>query len=71
MAESQFHVSARQPDICPECGSSRVVPIVYGYPTDETFKKADEGRVALGGCVVSPSNPRWQCLDCETAIHEK
>ena len=24
---------------CPACGSTQTIPIVYGYPTDETFRK--------------------------------
>ena len=39
--------------ICPKCyKNDQVVPIVYGYPTQETMKKAGKGRLKLGGCTV-------------------
>ncbi len=28
----------------------RIIPIIYGFPTDEDFRKSDSGLVALGGC---------------------
>ncbi len=38
---------------CPICGNNdEVIPIVYGYPSQETMKKAGEGRFRLGGCTV-------------------
>ncbi len=38
---------------CPICGKNDdVVPIVYGYTSKETMKKAGEGRFKLGGCTV-------------------
>lgn len=49
---------------CPGCGSTQVVPIVYGYPGWEMGVEADQGRVALGGCVVSGDDPQWHCKAC-------
>jgi hypothetical protein len=41
---------AEGPPACPECGSrENVIPIVYGYPSDELFEAADRGEVELGG----------------------
>ena len=47
--------------ICPECKEKAGVDIVYGYPTDETFKSAHEGKLVLGGCVrnVDISNQEY------------
>ena len=41
----------------------RGVDIVYGYPTDETFKSVYEGKLVLGGCVrnVDIRNPEYRC----------
>jgi predicted RNA-binding Zn-ribbon protein involved in translation (DUF1610 family) len=52
--------------ICPECKEKAGVDIVYGYPTDETFKSAHEGKLVLGGCVrnVDISNPAYRCKKC-------
>jgi hypothetical protein len=34
----------------------RVVPIVYGLPTEEGFAAAQRGEIALGGCLMGPGN---------------
>jgi Zn finger protein HypA/HybF involved in hydrogenase expression len=52
---------------CPKCHSKNVVPIVYGYPTEETIKLADEGKIVHGGDVVcSRPPPKWHCVDCSS-----
>ena len=44
--------------ICHNCSSADfVVPIVYGYPTDETMKEYKEGKIILGGCVQKIGAP--------------
>jgi hypothetical protein len=57
--------SARKPTrTCPACASADVVPIVWGLPNEEDFKKAEAGEFALGGCCVSPDDPKWHCKAC-------
>jgi hypothetical protein len=51
--------------ICPDCGSRKVIPLAIGYPTPETQRQAELGRVVLGGCLGDPENPGWHCKDCE------
>ncbi|UCH79180.1 MAG: hypothetical protein JSU81_04330 [Candidatus Coatesbacteria bacterium] len=42
--------AAEGPPACPKCGSDEnVIPIVYGYPSEELFEAAERGEVALGG----------------------
>ena len=36
---------------CPKCGSSNVCEILYGMPTGEAYKLAEQGKMILGGCV--------------------
>lgn len=36
---------------CPSCGSTDVVPVLYGLPGGEAWKAEAEGRVVLGGCL--------------------
>lgn len=48
---------------CEVCGH-RMVPIVYGYPDDKTMKQAQEGKIALGGCVIGFNDPKWACTNC-------
>ena len=51
--------------ICHNCSSADfVVPIVYGYPHDETMKKYNEGKLILGGCVKKIGAPKWYCKKC-------
>jgi hypothetical protein len=51
---------------CPACGSSRQALLLYGMLelTDELRARLEAGKVALGGCCVSPDHPGWRCLDC-------
>lgn len=54
---------------CPSCGREvRPVPIVFGYPTPETFESADRGEVLLGGCVVDGNEPTARCPECRTDL---
>lgn len=50
----------------PVCGSKKVAPIMYGYPSDMDGapKAAREGHIWIGGCVTSPDSPKWRCLAC-------
>jgi hypothetical protein len=41
--------------VCPYChGKDEVIPILYGFPSHEGFKKADRGEVYLGGLDITP-----------------
>ncbi len=54
-----------EPPPCPECGSSEsVVPIIYGYPSEELVEAAAKGEVKLGGCIVTGDDPGWHCKSC-------
>ena len=56
----------RDVDPCPKCGhSDLVVPIVYGYPTNEAMEAAERGEVILGGCEVGDIDPRCLCHRCQ------
>lgn len=47
---------------CPLCHKTdQVIPIIYGFPSDELFQKAEKGELKLGGCMMEPSNPDWYC----------
>lgn len=50
---------------CPQCGSVNVIEIVYGYPTEETLIRAEEGEVRLGGCMVGYEDPDKYCINCD------
>ncbi|WP_433826013.1 hypothetical protein ACQP2E_28405 [Actinoplanes sp. CA-015351] len=45
---------------CPECGTPGV-PLLFGLPVPEAIDAADDGDLALGGCVMRDPAPNWQC----------
>ena len=49
---------------CPGCKDRGVVPIVYGYPSEELVREAELGLVELGGCMPEDKDPRWACTKC-------
>ena len=51
---------------CPECGSSKVARIIYGYLelSKDLKKDLDAGKTRLGGCCVSEDSPVWECNFC-------
>ncbi|HIF35248.1 hypothetical protein [Candidatus Thioglobus sp.] len=63
------HKYSQKPEKCPECGSENILNIVYGYPDDGLDKKAQEGRVILGGCCITGDDPKWQCAKCEADFY--
>jgi hypothetical protein len=60
--QSQFTIKC--PTRCANCGSHRVVQILYGEPSIEVCVLLEIGEVVLGGCMVDPSNPSWKCVIC-------
>ena len=54
----------RETPKCPSCGSSKVVPIVYGMPGSELAEACERGEVELGGCVIGDCDPEWHCKRC-------
>lgn len=49
---------------CPSCGSREAVEIVYGLPDLELGRSAERGEVVLGGCVIGPESPEYECRSC-------
>lgn len=49
---------------CFTCGSLDVAKIIYGYPTADAFKEQEEGKIKLGGCVISEDSPQYHCNKC-------
>ena len=59
-----------KPPICPKCKSENIIDIVYGYPMASTMKKAEKGKVRLGGCCVGLHDPRYYCKKCDKEFGE-
>lgn len=54
--------------ICPKCKSENVVPIIYGYPSQEVFEEAEKENLKFGGCDILIDGfamPDRFCKDCE------
>lgn len=51
------------------CDHPSTIPIVYGMPGPTLMRRADEGEVALGGCMIGP--PGRRCLVCGADLYEE
>jgi ribosomal protein S27AE len=51
---------------CPNCGKLSIAEIFWGYPADmkEIEKEIDEGKIVLGGCIITNHDPKWECNKC-------
>lgn len=61
----------RRPKVssCPECGKTDVVvPILYGYPSDEAMAAAEREEIVLAGCLVRDLEPSYYCRRCLIAF---
>ncbi len=54
---------ARAPH-CPLCGAANPLPVAYGLPSSELMERAEQGEVALGGCVIGDDPARYRCRAC-------
>jgi hypothetical protein len=52
---------------CPECGSTRVLPIVRGNPPAELGESAARGEIVLGGCIIygDERDTAFECQGCK------
>jgi hypothetical protein len=53
---------------CPRCGSTDAVEIIYGDPDVELGEAARRGEVVLGGCVIGPESPDYECRTCHEPL---
>ena len=51
---------------CPLCNNAKIATIFWGYPSDitEYEKEIAEGKIVLGGCLVTDQDPKWECNSC-------
>ena len=49
---------------CPRCGAIQAIPILDGYPSEEMFEAPERGEIRLGGCVIGPESPAFECASC-------
>lgn len=56
---------------CPKCGSWNVIKILYGEPTGEALFMEAQGKIKLGGCLITDIDPEYYCNDCENEWNKK
>ena len=40
------------------------IRIVYGYPASSSEQAEQRGEIVLGGCVIGPESPDYECRSC-------
>ena len=58
----------KRPKKCPFCGSTDIVPILYG---DGICPEDEDSKFIPGGCIVTAGGPVWGCWDCRAELYEK
>ncbi len=56
---------------CPKCGSNNSMKILYGEPNGEAIMLEVEGKIKLGGCLITDISPEYFCKDCENEWSKK
>jgi hypothetical protein len=60
--------AATQLPPCPSCGARDAVRILYGYATREMGQAEERGEIVVGGCVVGPESPDYECRTCHVPL---
>lgn len=53
------------PPPCPCCGSTQVIPIIYGMPDEELVLQDAQGTAKIGGVAEYDDSPTWHCQNCK------
>jgi len=53
---------------CPRCGATDAVEISHGLPTREAWEAELRGEIVLGGCLVGPESPDFECRSCKAPL---
>lgn len=56
---------------CPKCGSRNVIKILYGEPTGEALFMEAQGKIKLGGCLITDIDPEYYCNNFENEWNKK
>lgn len=52
---------ARAENECPKGHTDSIIPILYGFPSEESFQQADSGLVYLAGCELPAEPKKYYC----------
>ena len=52
---------------CPKCGNRNIAKYLWGMPafTKQLEEDLEAGRVILGGCMITESDPKFHCNNCK------
>jgi hypothetical protein len=64
MAQNPTKPKQSKVQICPECGSAKVVPIIHGVPTPAQEKALKEGKAVLANREEWEGITQWYCQGC-------
>jgi hypothetical protein len=48
-----------------------MIPIEYGFPDDKLIEAAGRGEVLIGGCIIEPDNPDFECQGPEQHLWQR
>jgi len=66
-------IVAKMSQKCPVCGSNKIATYLRGMTlfSKKLQKDIDEGKIILGGCIVSGDDPFCICTDCNTEFYKQ
>lgn len=60
--DQKFYKIYQTQKLCPVCSKQEaVVPIIYGFPSEQDFRDGQEGKIYLGGCDIQQCQPKFHC----------
>lgn len=73
MCTNHYHESDSMPSVCPECGSVKIIPIIYSEISngDNLLRQKIKNRdVLVGKEPLTKGSPKWYCPTCCTKLYE-
>jgi hypothetical protein len=55
---------AKKTPLCPECGSTRTVPVIHGVPSRKQAKQIEAGHAVLADREEWEGMTEWYCKAC-------
>lgn len=51
---------------CPQCKSTSIAEILWGFPPISDFLQEEikKKNIVLGGCIITDNDPQWECNSC-------
>lgn len=59
-------IKTKMAPACPQCGSHKILPIIYGTPGPELKRALRSGQAIMGRREEWEGQPQWHCRECES-----